>query len=71
MSIRYVCEMGLLPPATGVWIPNLLLILICVYLLGRAGNYRRLFFFRNLTLCEIKFLMFEKQYRIVITNRCF
>ena len=55
MSIRYICEMGILTPMMGVWLPDLFLLIICIYLLIKAANDRpiisfgRLFFLKSIT----------------------
>ena len=38
MSVRYISEMGTLSPSIGTWIPDLLLLIICFYLLALAPN---------------------------------
>jgi len=50
MSVRYVCEMGVLPPWFGIWIPNLFLIIISIYLLRRVVNDRPILFFERFSL---------------------
>jgi lipopolysaccharide export system permease protein len=40
MGVRYIGEMGILAPSIGVWIPVLLLIFICAYLMMGATTYR-------------------------------
>ena len=42
MSVRYICETGTLPPSLGVWIPDLFLLITCVYLIRRVANDRRI-----------------------------
>jgi lipopolysaccharide export system permease protein len=42
-TVRYICEKGIVPPLFGVWIPNILLLTICLILLIRAGHDRPLF----------------------------
>ena len=37
---RGICETGALPPIIGVWIPDLFLLVACVYLLKRVTNER-------------------------------
>jgi lipopolysaccharide export system permease protein len=46
MGVRYICETGILSPSIGVWIPVFLLLLICVYLLVQATNYRSFIFLK-------------------------
>ena len=50
VSVSYVCEMGVLPPWIGIWIPNLFLIIISIYLLRRAANDRPIHFFEKFFL---------------------
>ena len=38
MSVRYFCEMGSLSPALGMWIPDILLLVISVYLIYHVAN---------------------------------
>lgn len=38
MCVRYLCEMGILLPSIGIWIPDLFLLITCVYLLIRVAN---------------------------------
>jgi lipopolysaccharide export system permease protein len=42
-TVRYFCETGVVPPYLGVWIPNGLLVGICLFLMIRAGHDRPLF----------------------------
>lgn len=49
-TVRNICEMGIIPPSLGVWIPNGLLFGICLSLLIRAGRDRPLFPLRWKTL---------------------
>jgi lipopolysaccharide export system permease protein len=44
MGMRYICEIGILAPPLGVWIPVIFLLFICIYLLIQATNYRHLVF---------------------------
>jgi lipopolysaccharide export system permease protein len=37
---RGICESGTLPPVIGVWIPDLFLLVACLYLLRRVANER-------------------------------
>ena len=37
---RGICESGTLPPIIGVWVPNLFLLVACLYLLRRVANER-------------------------------
>ena len=39
-GVRSICETGSVSPAIGVWIPDLFLIVSCIYLLRRAANER-------------------------------
>jgi len=38
MSVRYFCEMGALSPALGMWVPDILLLFICIYLIYHVAN---------------------------------
>ncbi|MFC1531935.1 LptF/LptG family permease [Thermodesulfobacteriota bacterium] len=40
MAVRYNCEMSALAPSIGVWLPDLFLLITCVFLLVRASGYR-------------------------------
>jgi lipopolysaccharide export system permease protein len=40
MGVRYICEIGILSPSIGVWIPVFFLLLVCVYLLFQTTNYQ-------------------------------
>ncbi len=42
-AARSVCETGAVPPALGVWIPDLLLAVICIYLLRRVAREQAVF----------------------------
>jgi len=48
MSVRYICEMGVVAPSIGMWIPDLFLVITCIYLLYRAANDRPLIIFSRL-----------------------
>jgi lipopolysaccharide export LptBFGC system permease protein LptF len=37
---RGICETGALPPIIGVWVPDLFLLVACLYLLRRVANER-------------------------------
>jgi len=37
-GVKNVCESGALPPVIGVWIPDLFLLIACIYLLRRVGR---------------------------------
>ncbi|OQX63616.1 MAG: LPS export ABC transporter permease LptF [Desulfococcus sp. 4484_242] len=39
-GVGSICEAGVLPPQVGVWIPDLLLLAACIYLLIRVANER-------------------------------
>jgi len=41
-TVRYICERGIVPPYFGVWIPNILLLGVCLVLMIRAGHDRPL-----------------------------
>lgn len=43
VMIRYACETGALPPSLGVWIPDVFLLITCIYLLHRVANDRPVF----------------------------
>ena len=45
---EYICETGAIAPSLGVWIPDLLLLIICVYLMARAANHRPMSLLRRL-----------------------
>lgn len=49
MIVRYICEMGALNPAIGVWLPDLFLLISCLYLLLRVGNDRHITLFEKLS----------------------
>jgi len=53
ISVRYICEMGLLPPWFGIWIPTLFLIIISIYFLRRVANDRPILFFEKFSLKHI------------------
>jgi lipopolysaccharide export LptBFGC system permease protein LptF len=40
MSVRYICELGILKPGIGVWLPDLFLFIICIYILKKTANDR-------------------------------
>ena len=40
MSIRYICEAGIFPPSLGIWIPDVFLLITCLYLIRRVANDR-------------------------------
>ena len=42
-TVRDICEKGIVSPRFGVWIPNILLLGICLLLMIRAGHGRSLF----------------------------
>jgi lipopolysaccharide export system permease protein len=42
-TVRYICERGIISPPVGVWIPNIILLGICLILMIRAGHDRPLF----------------------------
>ena len=44
-AIRSICSSGVISPAFGVWLPDLFLILSCIYLLRRASSERSIFYF--------------------------
>ena len=46
MVMRSICSSGGLPPAIGVWIPDLFLIISIIYLLRRAADERSINFLR-------------------------
>lgn len=48
MGVRYICEMGILPPPIGVWIPVFFLLIVCSYLMLQASNYRPFGFLERL-----------------------
>ena len=50
MCVRYFCEMGALPPVIGVWLPDLFLLISCIYLLRRVANDRTIPFLEKLSL---------------------
>jgi lipopolysaccharide export system permease protein len=41
-GMRSICETGTISPMIGVWIPNLVLLISCVYFIRRAANERSL-----------------------------
>ncbi len=43
-AIRSICSSGAISPAYGVWLPDLFLILSCIYLLRRASSERSTFY---------------------------
>ncbi|MBW1764298.1 MAG: LptF/LptG family permease [Deltaproteobacteria bacterium] len=53
MSVRYLCEMEVLSPSIGTWIPNLFLVITCIYLLDRAGNDRPIINFSKLSFRHV------------------
>ncbi|MBN1848372.1 MAG: LptF/LptG family permease [Deltaproteobacteria bacterium] len=38
MSVRYICELGILEPVIGVWLPDLFLLFICIYIVQKVAN---------------------------------
>ena len=49
-GMRSLCETGAISPAFGVWIPDLFLLVSCIYLLKRVANERPINFFADLLL---------------------
>lgn len=43
-GMRSICETGVIAPAWGVWMPDLLLLMACVYLIRRVAHERPLHF---------------------------
>jgi lipopolysaccharide export system permease protein len=41
-GVRYLCETGVLPPCTGVWIPVFFLLMVYAFLMLHEANYRPL-----------------------------
>jgi len=64
ISVRYVCEMGILVPWVGIWIPNLFLIIISIYLLRRIANDRPIVLFERFSLKHL----FPKQIPSIQVN---
>ena len=48
-AIRSMCSSGTISPAFGVWLPDLFLILSCLFLLHRAASERSTFYFPRFT----------------------
>ncbi len=44
---KYICEKGIIAPSLGVWIPDLLLLIISIYLMARAANHRPMLLLRR------------------------
>ena len=40
MSVRYICETGAFSPTFGMWIPDIFLLITCLYLIRRIANDR-------------------------------
>lgn len=53
MIVRYLCDIKGLPPAVGVWIPNLFLLGTCVYLLYMVANDRHFWLMKLLSLDSV------------------
>jgi lipopolysaccharide export system permease protein len=49
MSVRYISKMGILHPSIGAWIPNLFLLIMCIYLLRRVANDRPFSLFERIS----------------------
>ena len=53
-GVKSVCETGALSPVIGVWIPDLFLIVSCIYLLRRVANERSISLFSRNALAMYK-----------------
>jgi lipopolysaccharide export system permease protein len=53
MIVRYLCDIRGLPPAIGVWIPNLFLLSTCVYLLYMVANDRHFWLMKLLSFDSV------------------
>lgn len=49
-GVRSICETGTLSPAFGVWVPNLFLLVSCIYLLRRVAKEHSIIFLPRLSL---------------------
>jgi lipopolysaccharide export system permease protein len=47
MVVRSISSSGSIPPAVGVWVPNLFLVITLIYLLRRAANERSINFLKS------------------------
>ncbi len=53
-AIRSLSGGGKIPPALGVWLPDLFLVLSCIYLLRRASEERSVFYFPRFSFSKKK-----------------
>ena len=44
LIVRYLCETGIFSPALGIWIPDVFLLITCLYLIRRVGRDRPLWY---------------------------